>query len=54
VASILEVVSFFAILFTKKFPRGLFDFTVNAHRYNLRANAYAYYLTEKYPGFAWG
>ena len=37
-----------------KIPRGLFDFVVNALRYNARANAYAYCLTEKYPGFAWG
>ena len=48
------VVAFFSILFTEKVPRGVFDFIVNAERYYLRANAYAYYLTEKYPGFAWG
>ena len=54
VAYILEVVAFFAILFTKKLPRGIFDFIVNAQRFNLRANVYAYFGTEKYPGFAWG
>jgi Domain of unknown function (DUF4389) len=48
------VIGFFAILFTKQFPRGIFDFVVNALRYQTRANAYAYWLTEKYPGFAWG
>jgi hypothetical protein len=54
VAYVLEIVAFFAILFTKKLPRGIFDFIVNAFRYQNRANAYAYYLTEKYPGFTWG
>jgi hypothetical protein len=54
VAWVLEIVVFFSILFTKGIPRGVFDFIVNAFRYQNRANAYAYYLTEKYPGFAWG
>jgi Domain of unknown function (DUF4389) len=53
-AYVCVIIGFFAILFTKQFPRGLFDFVVNATRYQLRANAYAYWLTEKYPGFAWG
>jgi len=54
VAYILEVVAFFAILFRKQIPRGVFDLIVNAQRFSLRANAYAYWLTERYPGFAWG
>ena len=53
-AYVCVVIGFFAILFTKQFPRGLFDFVVNAIRFQTRANAYAYWLTEKYPGFAWG
>lgn len=48
------VVAFFSILFTKKFPRGIFDFVVNTFRFQTRANVYAYWATEKYPGFAWG
>jgi hypothetical protein len=54
VAGIAVVIAFFAILFTKEVPRPVFDFIVNAQRYSLRANAYAYWLTERYPGFAWG
>jgi hypothetical protein len=54
VAYILAIVSFFAILFTTKLPRGVFDFTLASLRYQSRANAYAYFMTEKYPGFAWG
>lgn len=48
------VAAFFTILFTKRIPRGLFDFIVNTGRYQNRANIYAYWLTERYPGFAWG
>jgi len=48
------VVAFFSILFTKRFPRGIFDFVVNSMRFQNRAGAYAYWLTERYPGFAWG
>ena len=48
------VVAFFAILFTKTFPRAIFDFVVNTMRYQNRANAYAYWMTERYPGFTWG
>jgi hypothetical protein len=54
VACVLEIVVFFTILFTKQIPRGVFDFIVNAFRYQSRANAYAYFMTEKYPAFAWG
>ena len=54
ITGVLTVVAFFTILFTKQIPRGVFDFIVNAQRFSLRANAYAYYLTERYPGFAWG
>ena len=54
VAGIAVVIAFFAILFTKEVPRPIFDFIVNTQRYSLRANAYAYWLTERYPGFAWG
>jgi hypothetical protein len=54
VAYFATVISFFAILFTKSNPRSVFDFIVNALRFQNRANAYAYFMTEKYPGFDWG
>jgi hypothetical protein len=45
--------SWFAILFTERFPRGLFDFVVGVGRWGLRAGAYAFLLvTDVYPPFS--
>ena len=51
---ILSFVAFFTILFTKKIPRELFELMVPGLRWNLRGNAYAYFVTERYPPFVWG
>ena len=53
VAGVLEFIAFFAVLFTKKWPRGLFDFTVMIYRWT--ANVYAYAVTlqrDEYPPFS--
>ena len=53
VAGVLQFIAFFAILFTKKWPRGLFDFTVQIYRWT--ANVYAYgvlLLRDEYPPFS--
>ena len=52
VNSVLVFIAFFAILFTKKWPRGLFDFSVMIQRWT--ANVYAYGLLlmrDEYPPF---
>jgi Domain of unknown function (DUF4389) len=54
IAAILVFISFFALLFTKQFPRGMFDFVEIALRWSVRGNLYAYYLVTRYPPFAWG
>jgi hypothetical protein len=47
------VIAWFAILFTAKYPRGLFDFVVGVIRWSLRVQAYAtLLLTDKYPPFS--
>ena len=51
---ILTVVAFFMILFTKRIPREMFDLMVPGLRWQLRGNAYAYFLTNRYPPFVWG
>ncbi|HET9260459.1 MAG TPA: DUF4389 domain-containing protein [Acidimicrobiia bacterium] len=46
-------VAWFAILFTGKYPRGMFDFVVGVGRWSLRVDAYAFLLlTDDYPPFS--
>ena len=52
IAALFWFIAFFAILFTGKFPRGMFDFIVGAIRWNYRVNAYAYLLRDEYPPFS--
>jgi hypothetical protein len=47
------IVAWFAILFTGKYPKGLFDYVVGVGRWGLRVNAYAFLLvTDRYPPFS--
>ncbi len=46
------VVAWFAVLFTGKYPKGLFDFVVGVLRWDLRVDAYVFLLTtDQYPPF---
>ena len=52
VALVLLIVSAFAILFTGKYPQGLFDFIQGVMRWSLRVGTYLYLLQDKYPPFS--
>ncbi len=52
-AVIAVVLAWFSILFTGRYPRGLFDFVVGVGRWGLRVQAYTLLLvTDRYPPFS--
>jgi hypothetical protein len=52
-ACVCVVLAWFAILFTGRYPRGLFDFVAGVYKWDLRVTSYAFILsTDQYPPFS--
>jgi hypothetical protein len=52
-ALLATIVAWFAILFTGRYPDGIYEFVVGVSRWGLRVTAYAFLLvTDEYPPFS--
>ena len=51
--NLITFVAFFIILFTKQYPRELFDFVVNVQRWSANLSAYTSLMRDEYPPFSW-
>jgi hypothetical protein len=51
VAEIAAVVAWFAIVFTGKYPQGIYDFNAGYLRMISRVNGFEYLLTDEWPPF---
>ena len=50
--AIVIFIAFWAILFTAKYPRGMFDFVTGFMRWSNNVSAYLFFLRDEYPPFS--
>ena len=50
--AVVWMITFFAVIITGRYPRGLRDFVVGVARWALRVNAYVLFMTDAYPPFS--
>lgn len=50
-ALICAVIAWFAIVFTGRYPQGLYDFVAKALRFITRVNGYMLLMTDEFPSF---
>jgi hypothetical protein len=46
------IIAWFALLFTGRYPQGLYDFHASFARYSTRVYGYFYLATDRFPGFS--
>src|SRR3990170_3846681 len=50
---VVTFIAWFAILFTKRYPREMFSFVVNVNRWSANLGAYILLLRDEYTPFSW-
>jgi len=53
-AGVVVVIAWFAILFTGRYPQGMYEFVAGFLRFSTRVNAYYYLVTDEFPPFDGG
>ena len=51
-AAVIGFIAWWAILFTGRYPRGLFEFVVNVQRWGHSVNVYQAMMRDEYPPFS--
>lgn len=51
-SALLMFIAWFAVLFTGKYPQGMFDFVVGTYRWGYRVGLYMSLMTDEYPKFS--
>jgi hypothetical protein len=54
IAGIIAFFALFAILFTTRYPRGMFEIVEVSQRWTVRGWSYASFMVTRYPPFVWG
>ena len=47
-----KIIAFFAVLFTGRYPEGIFTYVTGVFRWGWNVSAYVYLLTDRYPPFS--
>ena len=50
--AIIAIIAWFAVLFTGKYPEGMFKFIEGYFRWQWRVQSYWVFMTDKYPPFS--
>jgi Domain of unknown function (DUF4389) len=50
-AGVVVIIAWFALVFTGRWPRGMYDFVAGFFRYGTAVHGYFYLLTDEYPPF---
>ncbi|HLN65279.1 MAG TPA: DUF4389 domain-containing protein [Symbiobacteriaceae bacterium] len=51
-AGVVAFIAWFAVVFTGRYPEGLWNFMVGVQRWSTRVSLYAMALTDEYPPFS--